>query len=199
MRLTKNSNVVNIIYAFVFLLFAVIYYFFIYKNDKQTTIKGVGNDEQPVYEENIKITSEESHGKVYITGEINSPGVYDITKEERLIDIVQKAGGFTKFADIDAINLAKKLVDEEAIKVPSVMNDNGEYDQSDHTNEDELIDINEADESELVKLNGIGPAIANNIIRYREENGDLKSLEELKNVPRIGDKIFEGLKHQIKI
>ena len=57
--------------------------------------------------------------------------------------------------------------------------------------------INTATEQELESLKGIGPATAKNIIRYREEYGGFSSIEEIKNVKRIGDKIFEKIKADI--
>lgn len=59
------------------------------------------------------------------------------------------------------------------------------------------ININTATEEELESLKGIGPATAKNIIRYREEYGGFSSIEEIKNVKRIGDKIFEKIKGDI--
>lgn len=62
---------------------------------------------------------------------------------------------------------------------------------------EEKININTATEQELERLKGIGPATAKNIIRYREEYGGFSSIEEIKNVKRIGDKIFEKIKADI--
>lgn len=59
------------------------------------------------------------------------------------------------------------------------------------------ININTATEQELESLKGIGPATAKNIIRYREEYGGFSSIEEIKNVKRIGEKIFEKIKADI--
>lgn len=61
------------------------------------------------------------------------------------------------------------------------------------------ININTADLTELDKLPGIGPARAADIISYREENGSFSSIEELKNISGIGDKIFENLKDLVTI
>lgn len=59
------------------------------------------------------------------------------------------------------------------------------------------ININTATEEELESLKGIGPATARNIISYREEYGGFSSIEEIKNVKRIGDKTFEKIKEDI--
>lgn len=63
--------------------------------------------------------------------------------------------------------------------------------------EEKKININAATEQELESLKGIGPATAKNIIRYREEYGGFSSIEEIKNVKRIGEKIFEKIKADI--
>ena len=63
--------------------------------------------------------------------------------------------------------------------------------------EEKKININTATEQELESLKGIGPATAKNIIRYREEYGGFSSIEEIKNVKRIGEKIFEKIKADI--
>ncbi len=61
------------------------------------------------------------------------------------------------------------------------------------------IDINKADADELVKLPGVGPAIAARIIEYREKNGPFKSIEDIKNVRGIGDARFNDIKDKIKV
>jgi len=62
-----------------------------------------------------------------------------------------------------------------------------------------LISINTATKEELMTLSGIGESKANNIINYRNENGNFKSIEELKNVKGIGDSIFEKIKDSITL
>ena len=65
------------------------------------------------------------------------------------------------------------------------------------TRKSKKININTASQAELESLKGIGPATAKNIIRYREEYGGFSSIEEIKNVKRIGDKIFDKIKEDI--
>ena len=61
------------------------------------------------------------------------------------------------------------------------------------------VDINTATEKELVKLPGIGPAIAKRIIEYREANKGFKSVDELKKVKGIGSKKFEAIKDMVTV
>ena len=65
--------------------------------------------------------------------------------------------------------------------------------------ETKLISINTASATELMTLNGIGESKANNIIKYREEHGQFKSIEEIKNVSGIGDAAFEKIKNNITV
>lgn len=79
---------------------------------------------------------------------------------------------------------------------------NEDSDKAEKTNEDlteALININKANEDTLEMLPGIGEAIAGNIIKYRRENGDFKTIEDIKNVPKIGDKTFEKIKGKITV
>ena len=63
----------------------------------------------------------------------------------------------------------------------------------------DIININTADKVELTNLPGIGESTANKIISYREENGKFKNIEEIKNVPGIGDAKFESIKDSITV
>lgn len=62
-----------------------------------------------------------------------------------------------------------------------------------------LININKADAAELKSLSGIGDAKAASIIKYREENGDFNSIEELLNVNGISERILDGIKNDITV
>lgn len=62
-----------------------------------------------------------------------------------------------------------------------------------------IININTAGQAELMELPGIGESIANKIIAYREENGKFKTIEDIKNVPGIGDSKFANIKDMIKV
>lgn len=148
--------------------------------------------------------------KVEIKGEIKHPGVYTMEQDSRLQDLIYKAGGLKKDADTDNMqSLAQKLKDEECIiiynkkdsknkKIASVSNNSIES-SSQTGNEQQVININTANLEELQKINGVGPVTAQNIIDYREKNGGFKSIEDLKNVDRIGDKTFEKMKDSITV
>ena len=140
--------------------------------------------------------------KVYITGQVLRPGVYSISEDKRLIDLVEQAGGFTPQADLNRINLAVKVVDEGMYYIPAIDEEvlpELATSQSNGQDATGKININQADQSQLQALTGIGPAKAQKIIDYREEHGGFQSIEEIMNVAGIGEKTFENIKDQISV
>lgn len=135
---------------------------------------------------------------VHISGEVFNPGLVKLFKGDRVIDAVDLAGGLKKEADLDRINLAKKLEDEEKIYIPKVgeevnaaelfISTEGAVNSSGSNK----ININTCSLSELEGLPGIGQVIAGRIIEYRKSNS-FKKIEDIKNVSGIGDKKFEGI------
>ena len=177
---------------------------YIYKTSKE--------EEYMYYEESIEaneITNEENVIQeetitVHITGEIKYPGVVVLKNGDRIVDAIEAAGGETENADLDRVNLAYVLNDGDKIYIP---NKNEEEEKSNIiTTENEIgqekkvtININTATLEELIKLPGIGEATANKIIEYRKQNGKFQNIEELKNVPGIGNSKFENLKNEIRV
>lgn len=153
--------------------------------------------------------------QVEIQGEVNTPGFYTVSREYTVGDLISIAGGFTNNAQTANINLSDAIFEDECITIPakgetalvsiahrqkqSEKKDNKETSVNKVDIPIKSININTADSSQLDTLPGIGEKIANSIIQYREENGDFQSIEEIKNVPKIGDKIFEQIKDRITI
>lgn len=165
-----------------------------------------GENEQIVLEEKqtIEQTKEESKNVIDIKGEVINPGTYEAKDNERVIDIIKKAGGLTDKADLSNINLSEKIYDEMVIRIYSIddQNNNKTEEKENIQNgrlEDNKISINSATESELMQINGIGKTKAENIIKYRNKYGKFKKIEDLKNVSGIGDSTFEKIKDSIKI
>ena len=174
-----------------------------YRTDSVDTYKNNlidHNDDGDVYTET---TTEQTTIVVYITGEVNKPDVYSLAKDSRLVDLVEKAGGFTDKAYIDDLNLAQLLNDGEKIVVQSIENISEEslnVPQDAQTEEDEgMININTADKDKLDSLPGIGEKLADAIIAYRDEYGEFSSVDEIKEVDGIGDGIYEKIKDSITI
>lgn len=139
---------------------------------------------------------------VHISGQVYKPGLVELESGSRVADAVNKAGGLKGDADLDRINLAKKLADEEKIYVPKVGEniDNVSVAEGSSigSNTDGKIDINNATKEELISLPGIGEVIADRIIEYRKNNR-FKTIEDIKNVSGIGSKKYEGIKDLIKV
>lgn len=149
-------------------------------------------------------TEEVKTGDIYvhISGAVNLPGIYKLDTETRVVDVVNLAGGFLENADIDAINLAKKLTDEEKIYIPLQGEQQleqqavGNNDLSNTGSTNGLININTASPEELKKLPGVGDKTAEKIITYRQ-NSKFVEIEDIKNVPGIGDKKFLDFEDKI--
>jgi competence protein ComEA len=131
-----------------------------------------------------------SQGFVHISGAVKSPGVYPIGSGMRLFEVVALAGGFTAKAAQDSVNLARLVSDGEQIMVSGG--------QTEKAN-DGLIHINRATAADFDKLPGIGPTLSNRIIDWRKANGMFKSVEDLRKIGGIGDKLFAGLKQLVTI
>lgn len=139
---------------------------------------------------------EEEDIVVYITGEVNKAGVYKVKEGQRLDDLLKMAGGPSPKANLEAINLALKLVDEMKVVIPSL--DAKEQTFFSEKPIDDRIDLNLASKEELMTLDGIGEKTAEKIIAYREKNQFIK-IEDITKVSGIGTKTFESIKEKIKV
>lgn len=159
----------------------------------------LGTKETPILNE----TKEKIY--VQISGEIKYPGVYEMENGDRVFQLVEKAGGLTENADLNSINLSKKLIDGEKVIIfaKKEINENStNISQSGTTSsqtKSNLININTASKEELESLPGIGPTLAQRIIDYRETNGYFQTIEDIKKVSGIGDKKFEAIKNLITV
>lgn len=144
---------------------------------------------------------------VDVKGAVVHPGVYEAQAGDRVIDLIESAGGLLENADKNQINFAMKVVDEMVLYLPAI----GEETSSDagtslalatsypSSANDGKININTAAQSELETLTGIGPSKAEAIIEYRETNGPFKEIEQLMEISGIGEKTFAKLKEEIKV
>ena len=168
---------------------------------------GENSSEKEDIDKKVNIDEVNNTITVFVSGEINNPGVVTIESEKRLSDVVEILGGTTENADLNKVNLAMKLEDESHYIIPKIGEnvevhsnytsvDSNEIIQDEKSN---LVNINKATIQELDILPGIGEATANKIINYREENGQFKSIDEIKNVNGIGDKKYEEIKSLISV
>lgn len=142
------------------------------------------------------ITAEEKQEKiaVYINGEVKNPGVYYLEPNSRLYELLDLCGGVTEKANINNINLAKKLVDSDMITITEKIDSDLEY--IEQLEENNKININTASKEELMALNGIGEQTAIKIIEYRDTT-KFNDIEDLMNVSGIGTSKYESIKEDI--
>lgn len=148
------------------------------------------------------ITEEILDYKVYVCGSVNNPKVVTIKKGSRVAEAVELAGGVNDEADINSVNFAAFIEDGQKIYIPKEGETVDKIEFTEQNNSIETnspININKADKSQLQLLPGIGETIAQYIIDYRMQNGNFKSIEEIKNVSKIGDKTFEKIKDRISV
>lgn len=176
--------------------------------DNLTTNTAVENSNETV-EENNKIV-------VHITGEVNYPGVVVLKEGARVVDAIEAGGGETDKADLGSLNLAYMLSDGEKIYVPNkeetsqesqereyITSAKADSEQSENgaksTGTNLKININTAKQEELTQITGVGELTAKKIIEYRTQNGKFKSIEDIKNIPGIGDSKFSAMKEEITV
>jgi competence protein ComEA len=135
---------------------------------------------------------------VYICGEVQSPGVYQVEEGARLYQVVEMAGGILETASKNYLNLAECVTDGQKIVVPTI-----EEAQQLETFEEEsssgLVNINIANEETLTTLPGIGTSKAKSIIAYRESKGNFQSIEGLMEIEGIKEGVFSKIKDMITV
>lgn len=189
----------------------------------------LANEELEIKEEPDIIHEEVSEVKplnyVDIKGEVINPGVYEITPNMRVQEVINQAGGLTENADTSLINLAKKVTDQMVIiifnkeQVIARENKNKIIDEEiivdseialqedkkeepstnkDDQNSSELVSLNDATKEELIKVPGIGESKASAIIEYRLKQ-KFTQVEDLLQVNGIGNTVYEKIKIYFKV
>lgn len=139
---------------------------------------------------------------VYVTGKVRNPGVYVLVSGSRVADAVEAAGGLRKGANPGGINLARRLVDGEQIvagspatagAVPASGHDPGMVPGAG------VVNLNTATAEQLDALPGIGGVIAQRIVDYRDAHGGFQSVDQLKDVPGIGDRKFAEMRDKVSV
>ncbi|GEK58768.1 competence protein ComEA [Marinococcus halophilus] len=137
--------------------------------------------------------------QVDVKGEVKAPGVYVLQADERVKEAVQKAGGATDNADMLQVNLAEKIEDEMVIHIPGEGEEPLNAPPEESSADTAMVNVNEAEQTDLETIPGIGPAKAAAILSYREENGSFETIEDLSNVSGIGEKTVEQLQDYISL
>jgi competence protein ComEA len=144
------------------------------------------------------------HATVHVAGEVRHPGVYRLREGARVQQAVDTAGGATRRADLDGLNLAQKVQDGRQVLVPrrgaaataaAVPGAPATVGAAPA----QPVDLNRATLEQLDTLDGVGPATARKILEYREQHGGFGSVEELGQVPGIGEKRMASLRERVRV
>jgi competence protein ComEA len=140
---------------------------------------------------------------VHVAGAVRDPGVYRLPGDARVDDAVARAGGATRRADLGGLNLAARLEDGRQVLVPERARRGGgagaAVAPSAGPAEGQPLNLNTATLEQLDTLSGIGPATAQKILDFREENGGFGSVEELGEIPGIGEKRLASLREEVTL
>lgn len=176
----------------------------IQKSESKANLNTNEEDTNSIVEEEIPKIA------IHIIGEVKNEGLIYLPEGSRVADAIQEAGGETKEADLSQVNLAYELQDGQKLYIPNknekievyIINENGNNGVESKELEEggkKKVNINTATQNELDELPGIGPAIAQRIIEYREENGNFQKIEDLQNVKGIGDAKYEEIKESVTV
>lgn len=139
---------------------------------------------------------------VDVAGAVNSPGVYALPGDSRVIDAIKAAGNSLIGTDLSELNLARVIRDGEQIYVSPTEKTKIPVGRKFAVKKVEPtgpININRATAKQFEKLNGIGPVLAKAIVDYRATNGPFITLEDLDKVSGIGPAKFAQFKSQITV
>ena len=198
-----RQNVKSVILAFVCSLVLIIGGLFYFNKNKTEDYSGVSFSNISNETNNKDEKAEDKHDEkifVDVKGAVKHPGVFETTKDKRVKDLIEEAGGLLDDADTSTLNLSQKVKDQMVIYVlkhgekPKQISDGS----TSSTNGD-VININTANKEQLMKISGVGKTKAEAIISYREKNGDFKKKEDITKVKGIGKATFEKIKDKIEV
>lgn len=145
---------------------------------------------------------------VDIKGAVHQPGLVALPAKSRLQDAIQKVGGLSEEADVNAINLAQVLADGQVIYIlrpgeqpPPTLTATGGGDANPPSSGGNggKVNLNQASAKDLEALDGVGPKKAEQIVAFRQQQHPFRSVEDLKEVGGIGPKRFEQLKDKVTV
>ena len=198
-----RQNVKSVILAFVCSLVLIIGGLFYFNKNKTEDYSGVSFSNISNETNNKVEKAENRHDEkifVDVKGAVKYPGVFETTKDKRVKDLIEEAGGLLEDADTSTLNLSQKVKDQMVIYVlkhgekPKQISDG-----SSSTSNGDVININTANKEQLMKISGVGKTKAEAIISFREKNGDFKKKEDITKVRGIGKATFEKIKDKIEV
>ena len=157
---------------------------------------------QQLVSEESDFDEEEQKVIVEVKGAVHRPGIYEMKEGDRVDDAIRRAGGVTDEADERHVARAERVRDEATIYVPTLDEDipltHGVFPSSlDRT--EPIVSLNRSDVNELQLIPGIGPKKAEAIIAHREEIGRFQTIEQLTDVPGIGEKTLESIRPYVEL
>ena len=165
--------------------------------------RGDGVAASPRPAPSLEVAAAEEGGSglvVHVAGAVRRPGVYRLRAGARVADAVERAGGARRRADLGAVNLAAELQDGRQVLVPlRAKSSVAAATAGGATALGVPLDLNTATVEQLDELDGIGPATAQQIVAYREEHGGFGSVEELDQVPGIGETRLAALRDKVRV
>ena len=133
---------------------------------------------------------------VHVAGAVRRPGLYRLAAGRRVAGAIGRAGGPTRAADLDGVNLAAPLEDGQQIVVPSRSSAGGPTGGV-AADSQAPVSLGSATVEQLEQLDGIGPTLAERIVEHRQQRGGFGSLDQLGEVEGIGEKRLEALKEAV--
>jgi competence protein ComEA len=141
--------------------------------------------------------------RIHVAGAVRQPGVYSLPAGSLVAQAIEAAGGPADSAWLDAINLAERVLDGDQVRVPYLVATGAEPPSPAATSSPGTpappVNLNTASASELDRLPGIGPSLAQEIIDYREAHGAFGSVEDLLSVPGIGPAKLEAIRDMVLV
>ena len=128
---------------------------------------------------------------VHVSGAVAAPGLVSLPVGSRVADAVLAAGGALPGADLTALNLAAAIVDGQQLVVPDTAGDGAVVAA------DGRVRINTADATALEGLPGVGPVLAERIVAYRDSHGPFAVVEDLLEVPGIGESKLAAMRDRV--
>ena len=197
-----RQNVKSIILAFVCSLVLIIGALFYFNQNKTEDYSGVSFSNISNEINNKDERAENRHDEkifVDVKGAVKHPGVFETTKDKRIKDLIEEAGGLLDDADTSTLNLSQKVKDQMVIYILKHGEKPKKISDSSSSSNTDVININTANKEQLMKISGVGKTKAEAIIAYREKNGDFKKKEDITKVQGIGKATFEKIKDKIEV
>lgn len=212
-NLNKKQKIILISTLVIMVIFIGYYIIKKTNNAKYINLEVEENELEISDNKENKLINEEEKSQneiiVHVIGAVKEGGIIKLNEGARISDVIEAAGGITDDADLSKVNLAYIVEDGQKIYIPNIndkeVTTNVTKEAGDGVIKEngiqslKKININKASQTELETLNGIGTSTALKVIKYREEHGKFKNIEDIKNVSGIGDAKFEAIKDDICI